>query len=196
VIDVPKLKAQVSQRLRNAGITPLEPDGETTHKLIVHLEGIEVPGSDKYVYRIQTALSRLVVVSGLRNRRLQTEVWRVRPVMESAAGADAGQVMSAAVLVQVDAFVGACKAARSVLDLTEDASKDVPAAGVSAPMQAPPQNLRAAASYPFIASKNGAVFHRPDCRWAQNISGDNLVGYQTRDEAVQSGKRPCKSCKP
>ena len=99
-------------------------------------------------------------------------------------------------LVQVDAFVGAYKAARSVLDLTEDASKDVPAAGVSAPTQSPPQNLRAAASYPFIASKNGAVFHRPDCRWAQNISGDNLVGYKTREEAVQSGKRPCKSCKP
>ncbi len=196
MIDVPTLKAQVVQRLRDAGIVLLERDTETTHRLVVHLEGIEVPGSDKYVYRIQTAMSRLVTVPGLGNRRLQTEVWRVRPVMEAAAGPDAGKRIPAAVLVQVEAFVGAYQAARSVLNLTEDAAKDVPSAGASGRTQATPQNLSAAVSHPFLASRSSSVFHRPDCRWAQNISGNNLIGYQTREEAARSGKRPCKSCKP
>jgi len=48
----------------------------------------------------------------------------------------------------------------------------------------------------FIASKTSDVFHRSDCRWAQNISTENLVRYRTRDEAVRAGKRPCKFCNP
>ena len=52
------------------------------------------------------------------------------------------------------------------------------------------------AGYPLVSSRNSQVFHRPDCRWVQNIAGGNLVGYRSRDEAVQAGKRPCKTCKP
>lgn len=48
----------------------------------------------------------------------------------------------------------------------------------------------------FIASKTSDVFHKFDCRWAQNISAENLVRYRTRDEAVKAGKRPCKFCSP
>ena len=48
----------------------------------------------------------------------------------------------------------------------------------------------------FIASKTSSVFHKSDCRWAQNISTDNLVSYRNRDEAVGAGKRPCKLCNP
>ena len=48
----------------------------------------------------------------------------------------------------------------------------------------------------FIASKSSGVFHKPDCRWAQNISADNLVKYENRGEAIEAGKRPCKFCNP
>jgi hypothetical protein len=194
LIDVPKLKAQIVPRLRDGGITPLERGTETTPRLVVHIEGVEVPDCNKYVFRIQTAMSRLVTPPGLANRWLQTEVWRVRPVMEVVARPEAGKAIEAAVLVQAEAFIGAYKAAQSVLGVMEDVGKDAPAADGQG--QATPQNLQAAASHPFIASKSSDVFHRPDCRWAQNISGNNLVGYKTREEAVQSGKRPCKSCKP
>ena len=56
---------------------------------------------------------------------MQTEVWRVRPVMAATAKAEAGEAISAAVLVQVECVHRRLKAARSVPDLTEDASKDV-----------------------------------------------------------------------
>ena len=197
VIDVPKLKAQVAQRLRDAGITPLDRDTDTTHRLVVHIEGIEVPGSDKYVYRIQTALSRLVMVPGLGNRRLQTEVWRVRPVMEAVAGSDAGKAISAAVLVQVEAFVGAYKAARSVLNLTEDAAKDASAAGVSGPMQA----TAAESSVGGIVSVH-CVEEQLRCSTGRTADGHRIspatISSATRPgkRPSQSGKRPCKSCKP
>jgi sugar phosphate isomerase/epimerase len=52
------------------------------------------------------------------------------------------------------------------------------------------------AEYRYVASKNSSVFHRPQCRWAKKISPKNLVNYNSRDEAMQAGKRPCKQCKP
>ncbi len=54
----------------------------------------------------------------------------------------------------------------------------------------------AASEVGFVASKSSDVFHKSDCRWAQNISTDNIVKYESRKEAIEAGKRPCKWCKP
>ncbi len=195
LINATMLKAQISQKLREAGIAPVEENSESTQRLLVHIEGVEVPGSDQYVYRVQTALCRLVMVPGQGNRRIQVEAWRIRPVMAVAARLKAGDAIRTAVLVQTDVFIEARKAARSLPDGTKDAGKDSAAKGaVDSPPG--PQVAQSESAYPFVASKSSDVFHRPDCRWAQNISGDNRLGYKTREEAVQSGKRPCKSCKP
>jgi len=48
----------------------------------------------------------------------------------------------------------------------------------------------------YVASNSSDVFHKPDCRWAQNISKENLITYKSRDEAIKAGKRPCKTCNP
>ena len=48
----------------------------------------------------------------------------------------------------------------------------------------------------YVASKNSAVFHRPDCKSAAKISEKNLVHYSTREEAIQAGKKPCHECNP
>lgn len=48
----------------------------------------------------------------------------------------------------------------------------------------------------YVASVNKEPFHRISCRWAQKISPKNAVYYNTREEAVQDGHRPCKVCRP
>lgn len=48
----------------------------------------------------------------------------------------------------------------------------------------------------YVASINKEPFHRISCRWAQKISPKNAVYYNTRQEAIQDGHRPCKVCKP
>lgn len=48
----------------------------------------------------------------------------------------------------------------------------------------------------YVASVNKEPFHRISCRWAQKISPKNAAYYNTREEAVQDGHRPCKVCKP
>ncbi|MHC4225847.1 MAG: Ada metal-binding domain-containing protein [Planctomycetota bacterium] len=75
-------------------------------------------------------------------------------------------------------------------DGTDNASASVPKS----------RNLQKSASvanrHGFVASKASGVFHRPDCRWALNISEENLVSFKSRNEAANSGKRPCKTCNP
>lgn len=48
----------------------------------------------------------------------------------------------------------------------------------------------------YVASINKEPFHRISCRWAQKISPKNAVYYETREEAIRDGHRPCRVCKP
>lgn len=56
--------------------------------------------------------------------------------------------------------------------------------------------LSALAAPQYIASRMRAPFHYISCRWARDILESNTVYYETRDEAIQNGHRPCKTCKP
>lgn len=40
------------------------------------------------------------------------------------------------------------------------------------------------------------VFHRPGCNWAVRIKKENIVRFSTREEALDSGYSPCRTCKP
>jgi phosphatidylserine/phosphatidylglycerophosphate/cardiolipin synthase-like enzyme len=48
----------------------------------------------------------------------------------------------------------------------------------------------------YVASRNSQVFHKAGCKSAAKISEKNLVRYNTRDEAIQAGKKPCHECNP
>jgi len=48
----------------------------------------------------------------------------------------------------------------------------------------------------YVASKKSEVFHLPACRWGRKISSGNLMGFKSREEAVRSGRRACRSCRP
>ena len=53
-----------------------------------------------------------------------------------------------------------------------------------------------ASSCNFVGSKNSDVYHYPDCRYAKNIKSGNRVCFDTPEDAVAVGYRPCKVCKP
>jgi phosphatidylserine/phosphatidylglycerophosphate/cardiolipin synthase-like enzyme len=48
----------------------------------------------------------------------------------------------------------------------------------------------------YVSSRNSEVFHRPACKGAEKISPKNLIHYNTREEAIRAGKKPCGECKP
>jgi competence protein ComEC len=48
----------------------------------------------------------------------------------------------------------------------------------------------------YCGSVNSDVFHKQNCSYVNQISNENLVWYETREEAIAKGKRPCKRCGP
>lgn len=48
----------------------------------------------------------------------------------------------------------------------------------------------------FIASSQGDKFHKPGCRYVDNISSGNEVYYETREDAIADGKTACSVCDP
>ena len=66
----------------------------------------------------------------------------------------------------------------------------------SASSAAAPAPTIATPSEGYVASVNSEVFHKAGCKSAAKISAKNLVHYQTREEAIRAGKRPCAECRP
>lgn len=49
---------------------------------------------------------------------------------------------------------------------------------------------------PFVASSIRSHFHRPECEYAQTFLGSKRCEvYQTHEEAVATGRKPCKTCR-
>ena len=48
----------------------------------------------------------------------------------------------------------------------------------------------------YIGSWKGMKFHRIECRYAKEIEERNSEDFETRDEAIKDGFKPCKVCKP
>jgi len=48
----------------------------------------------------------------------------------------------------------------------------------------------------YVASRKSKVFHRADATCVKTISPHNLIGFKSREEAIASGRRPCKACRP
>ena len=48
----------------------------------------------------------------------------------------------------------------------------------------------------YLASKNSKVFHYYTCRSVKTISAENVVKFDSKDQALQTGRRPCRICKP
>lgn len=57
-------------------------------------------------------------------------------------------------------------------------------------------NRTEVAEYKYVASVLREPFHDPNCKWAKKINPENLIGFKTRQDALDSGRRPCKVCKP
>ena len=53
-----------------------------------------------------------------------------------------------------------------------------------------------AVSAEFWASKKSNKYHYPDCRWVQKIKPENLIKFETPEEAIEAGYVSCKVCKP
>jgi hypothetical protein len=195
-LNASRLKTRVVEKLDAAGIRRGQAGPGAAASLVVRIEATPVLNGSMYVCRVQIAVTRLVVLPGPRNLQVPAEVWQGRPVLEVVAREVLAEAVSAAVSRQAGAFVEAWRAVGSPAAPPPGKGQGILPPSETGPVPTDSGGPAPTAGYPLVSSRNSQVFHRPDCRWVQNIAGGNLVGYRSRDEAVQAGKRPCKTCKP
>ncbi|MFA5553941.1 MAG: Ada metal-binding domain-containing protein [Phycisphaerae bacterium] len=166
-------------------------------ELIVRIYAIRHQPTNSYVFNVQTSVARKVYTAQSVRSMTKAEVWRIDS-SPSAVDANNFEIMlNSAVEEQVKRFIAEYKNAnsgRAVGSETRSQRQNRPA-----PSSRDSKNAEQAAEdsqLEFISSKNSPVFHRSSCSSAARISSDNLITYKTAEEAVKSGKRPCKMCKP
>lgn len=195
-LETERLEAQTIERLKAAGIEHVDCQTGVTPRLQVQIETIWLKDCNSCVYRVQTALSRIVTFADHRPLQVRADVWRLKPVMRAVPEPDLAAAVAEATLTQVGAFAGAHEAARRLQTNAADIGEGPAVVSAGARQDTANAVSSDAGQALYVASRNSSVFHHADCRMAANISERNLVGYGGREDAVQAGKRPCKTCNP
>ncbi len=192
-LDWAELSVMVSEKFKKAGIElpAVNRYGDPNMpELRIYIDMLKLDASKQYVFRTQTTVARVTNLVGRQIPLFKAEIWKLNPVMQAASVEDMPAEVTDVVLDQVNAFIGAYLAANP------PDRKFEPNAATGSEKNPGPNVKPAIDAGKYVASNSSGIFHRPDCRWAGNISPENLVIYKTRDEAMNSGKRPCKSCEP
>jgi hypothetical protein len=165
-------------------ITEIPNSTLNTPELRIYTNMLKLENSSQYVFHIQTSLARAVHMIEGQSPVFKVDLWQTSPIMQAVSEDRIAVEVVDSVLEQVDFFIHAYQEANP------PGQKTI----IEEPTEANDESV--ITEHKYVASKSSNVFHRPDCRWARNISPENLIEYKSREEAIQAGKRPCKSCKP
>ena len=188
-----QLETNVKEKLQQAGIkfdTPTANNILTTPELRIYVNILRLEDSQQHVFHIRAALTRAVCLKDTKNPVFKSDIWQANPVMQTVSAENMPVKVTDLVLEQVDDFIEIYKATKQSGKQLSDESVSQTDSSIA------PEKKIDAAEYKYVASNSSNIFHKPDCRWAQNISQRNLVTYKSREEAIKAGKRPCKTCNP
>ncbi len=194
-----KIRNQCLEKLQRAGVVVTSDPNLTSWStrskipvLKIRVDILDVNETPNCIFHAKTFFSRIVSLDTESGPILyKADVWESKSVMESAAKEKLQEVLTDAVLKQVDEFVAEWSAANASGVESAASRPDKATAGrqsKSSEKQSIEQKL--------VASKSSDVFHKPGCPFAQNIATKNFVSYGSKEEATAAGKRPCKKCNP
>jgi hypothetical protein len=161
-------------------------------ELRININMLKIVESQQYVFHIQTSLAKKVYLTKDSSQRIKVDLWKTEPAMQAVSAESMPAAVTSVVIEQVEAFIHAYLAANPPNKRPSD-SNDI---SIAPEEQVKPVAESTPAGYEYVASKNSDVFHKPECSSAKRIKPENLVGYSTREEAINAGKKPCKLCKP
>lgn len=196
------LEQKIKKRLEQAGVE-IAPGvslgrGLMDHdipELRVHMDLLEFTDSNIYVFRVQVTLATKVYLKE-KGVSFKAEAWRADPKMQAVPAQNMPDAVTETIMEQVEAFIYSRLAANPQTKQPTDANDANAASLTTQTSSAKPASDQQAAQYKYVSSKNSKIFHKPQCSWAQRINPENLTGYNSRQEAIKAGKRPCKRCNP
>jgi len=125
----------------------------------------------------------------------KADLWTRNPIFEAVSVENMPARMTEVVLNQIKAFIRACRVANPLgQSFSNTGMSETGSTSLGNPNET--DTRLPSIEYGYVASSSSDIFHKPDCRWAKNISPENLVTFKTREQAIKAGKRPCKWCKP
>jgi len=188
-----QLEENVKEKLRRAGIkleTPTADNIPSIPELRIYISTLNLKDSQQCIFHIRIALAKTVRLKEKRNPVFKAEIWQSPPIMQAVSEENMPAKITDLLLEQVDDFNKKYKATNLTGQKLSDVSVNETDPTIVSEKQVD------AAEYKYVASKNSNIFHKPECRWAKNISQRNLVTYKSREQAIKAGKRPCKTCNP
>lgn len=145
----------------------------------------------QYVFRVQTSVARSVCLKEQDHPVFKADLWMLNPVFETVPADEMSVRITEVVLGQIKAFIRAYRTANPQGHSLSNHKANETNTNETGTDTKPPTTVHG-----YVASNSSDIFHKPDCRWAKNISPENLVTYTNREQAIKDGKRPCKWCKP
>ena len=193
-----KLKAQINNKLNEAGIKVFSPEPGVMYKLpilpelIIRVDMLKLEQSQQYVFHIQTLLAKNIHIQTKPALRQKADVWKTKPVMQVTSIQNMPAAVTNTVLEEINTFITAYLDANPKDTTPADPNQT----GISQKETARPPDTSAPTKDTYVASKKSQVFHKSTCSSAKRILSENLVHYKTRQDAINDGKRPCKNCNP
>lgn len=188
-----QLKEDVKEKLCLAGIdleTPTADNILIIPELRIYISMLVLEDSQQCVFHIRVALARAVCLKDTQSPVFKSEIWQAIPVMQTVSAENMTAKITDLVLEQIDGLIDLYKATNPLgKQLSEESINETDSSMAT-------EKQIDATEHKYVASKSSDIFHKPDCRWAQNISKENLITYKSRDDAIKAGKRPCKTCNP
>jgi hypothetical protein len=195
------LEAAVNSKISEAGIKVAEAI-QREHilrsldipELRIDINMLKIEEPVQYIFHIGTSLAKKVYLTKDASQRIKVDLWKTEPTMQAVSAEDMPAAVTSAVLEQVEAFIHAHLAANP--PNRRSSVSDANDVNTATKEQVEPTAESTQAEYKYLASKNSNIFHKPDCIWVKRIKPENLIGYSSRDEAINAGKKLCKQCKP
>jgi hypothetical protein len=204
--DVVNKLRDMDSRLYIDGSSLMASTGISQLKITIEL--LSVTNGREPIYKVQTSLLSSILVTARPPYVNQTEVWTMAVTISPATQAQEFDALHDTAMKEIALFSRDYLVANPVnTEKTQSKAKD-PNAVTTTVSQKNTNNKQAATAenkngktalntqYKYVSSKNSNLFHLATCSAAARILPENLVGYNTREEAINKGKSPCKRCKP
>jgi hypothetical protein len=188
-IDIPAIESEVKDILSKKGIE-IVPDDIKIPELIVRINGSDFE-SVICATHVQCSFLRTVY---LRNKRaaLKAEVWRIDVPIRFSSPDAAYQAIIAEVKKQTEAFAENWR----ICNPKNESKNSYDADSTTRATKKHNNNENNRTQFTYFASKNSKIYHKAGCKSVKRINPDNLIKFSTKDQAEQTGRRPCKRCKP
>lgn len=197
-LNLKKLEITVRNHLKQAGISAvIRRTAKDTAKSVgppdlrIDIDMFEFDIVGQYVFSVQTSMAVKVRLPKKSSRLFKADIWSTGSILNAASGQNISEAVTQTVLEQVGAFIARVKIKSENQTIIDSNDVSVKKSRTKArPKQTEEVKIK------YVSSASSKKFHRQSCRYAKRIYPKNIVKYDSRQEAIEMGKKPCKRCTP